>query len=42
MLNILIVALFIILRIVVPATVLLSLGEIIKRRTQIQGTLRGA
>lgn len=42
MLNILMIALFIILRIVIPATVLLSLGEMIKRRAHIPGNLQGA
>jgi len=42
MLNFWMIALFAVLRIGIPATVLLSLGEVIKRRTQYPGNLRGA
>lgn len=41
MLNFWMIALFALLRIGVPAAVLLTLGEFIKRRTQYPG-LRGA
>jgi len=42
MLNFWMIALFTILRIGIPAAVLLTLGEVIKRRTQYPGNLRGA
>jgi len=42
MLNIWMIALFGILRIGIPAAVLLSLGEAIKRRAQYPDNLQGA
>jgi len=42
MLNALIVALLTVLRIGVPAAVLLTLGEVVRRRNQDLGNFRGA
>jgi hypothetical protein len=42
MLNALIVALFTVLRIGIPAIVLLTLGEVLRRHNQNTGNLRGA
>jgi hypothetical protein len=42
MLTTLIIALLTVLRIGIPAAVLLTLGEVVKRRNQNPGNLRGA
>jgi membrane protein insertase Oxa1/YidC/SpoIIIJ len=42
MMNYWMIALFVVLRIGIPAAVLLSLGEVLKRRNQYPGNLRGA
>lgn len=42
MMNYLMIALFVVLRIGIPAAVLLSLGEVFKRRNLYPGNLRGA
>ena len=42
MLSILIVALLTILRVGVPLVILLSIGEIIRRKSLVEGNLRGA
>lgn len=41
MMNYWMIALFVVLRIGIPAAVLLSLGEVLKRRNQYPGNLRG-
>jgi len=41
MLSILIVTLLTILRIGVPVVLLLTIGEIVKRNSQVRGNLRG-
>ena len=40
--NALIIALFTVLRIGIPAVVLLTVGEVVKHHTQNKGNLRGA
>lgn len=42
MLNALIIALFTLLRIGIPAAILLTIGELVKRNARTPGNLRGA